>query len=315
MRRTKLGETQLELSLVGMGCWSIGGQYWGDDVRDEDSKSAVRAALDVGINWFDTAPLYGNGHADRVLIEALGGQRNQVVIATKVGARTEGLEHARSELSAAFIRADTEASLARLGLDHIDLLQVHWPCELGTPLEETVEALNQLVTEGKVRYWGVCNYGASDLERLVELGGLASLQTPYSMIRREFAHGLSQVCERSGIGVLAYETLARGLLTGKFAGRPRFPDSDLRSHDPRYAEPMWSRSRNLVAAVRLVADKLGTNAASIAVAYALRHPQIDVAIAGAKRPQQIIETARAVEYFENNRVFTALSPYIEATRL
>lgn len=315
MRRTKLGATQLELSLVGMGCWSIGGQYWGDDVREADSEAAVRAALDVGINWFDTAPLYGDGHADRVLVRALGRQRSEVVIATKVGVRTEGREHARSELGAAHIRADTEASLARLGLDCIDLLQVHWPCELGTPLEETADALNGLVTEGKVRHWGVCNYGAAELERLVELGGVASLQTPYSMVRREFEHGLSQVCARSGIGVLAYETMARGLLTGKFAGRPRFPATDLRSHDPRFDEPMWSRSRNLVAAVRLVADKLGTSAASLAVAYALRHPQVDVAIAGAKRPRQIIETARAVEWFDNERVFAALDPYIEATRL
>src|SRR5258706_15829436 len=151
MRFRPLPGTDLTLSVVGLGCWAIGKKWWGDDVDDDASIAAVKAALDAGINWVDTAPLYGLGHADEVLVRALGPRLSEVVVATKVGVRTGADGHAHSDLTAQHVRADAEASLVRLGLPRIDLLQIHWPCELGTPPDETMGALADLVKEGKVR--------------------------------------------------------------------------------------------------------------------------------------------------------------------
>ena len=149
MRTRTLPGTDLHLSVIGMGCWAIGGQFWGDDGHDDRSAAAIRAALDHGIKWFDTAPIYGWGHSEEILTQALGTDRNRVIIATKVGVeRVDG--HARSHLSPQNLRIDLEQSLRRLHRDSIDLLQVHWPCELNTPLEASFEALAQLQSEGKI---------------------------------------------------------------------------------------------------------------------------------------------------------------------
>ena len=156
--------TELNVSVVGMGCWAIGGKWWGDDVNDDNSIACVRAAVESGVNFFDTAPLYGHGHADEILVRALGSKRHDVVIATKVGIRFQGTTgHAQSDLSKKHIREDTEVSLKRLKLDSIPLMQIHWPCELGTPLEESMEALLELQMEGKIQHIGVCNYNAEGM--------------------------------------------------------------------------------------------------------------------------------------------------------
>lgn len=192
MLTTKLPGTELELSRVGFGCWAIGGEYWGEDVDDAQSVRAIRRALDVGVTWFDTAPIYGWGHADEVLRRGLGARRADVVIATKVGARrSQTTGHAVSDLSPDHVRRDCEASLARLGVDCIDLLQVHWPCERGTPLEASLEALVELRSEGKVREIGLCNHDALTLARARDLAPIVSIQTPISMLRREY-EGLSR---------------------------------------------------------------------------------------------------------------------------
>ncbi len=318
-RRTLPG-TDLELSVVGLGCWAIGGLWWGDDVRDEDSTAAIEAAIEGGINWFDTAPLYGRGHADELLAATLGARRHEVIIATKVGVRIEGADgHAHSDLSPAHVVADTEASLRRLGLDTIPLLQVHWPCERGTPLEATLETLVRLQEQGKIRHFGLCNYGPEPLARALELAPLASLQTPYSMVRREFDHGLRQVVapapDAARLGVLAYEVLARGLLTGKFTTRPSFPDTDLRSRDDRFAEPGFSKVQRLVQALRIVGGRLGMPPAALAIGWALTRPGISAAIVGAKRPDQVREHLRAAELLGRRKVWEALAPHVEHVRI
>ena len=204
MRYQSLPGTDLSLSVVGMGCWAIGRTYWGDDGEDEVSRSAIHAALDVGINWFDTAPLYGDGHADVVLRAALRGVEAETWIATKVGVMNPGPSgHAQSRLDAAHLRADLEASLRRLERECIDLLQVHWPCELGTPLEETFRTLGQLQSEGKIRYIGVCNYGPEALTELSAHARVVSLQTPYTLLRRELEGPLLDTARRLDMGVLA----------------------------------------------------------------------------------------------------------------
>lgn len=321
MKYRTLPGTDLQLSALGFGCWAIGGTWWGEDVDDRRSIAAIHAALDQGINWFDTAPLYGHGHADQLLVQALGKRRHELVIATKVGVRFRlGEGHAASDLTPDHILADCEASLRRLGLDTIPLLQVHWPCERGTPIEATLEALMALREGGKIRHFGLCNYPSLELAAaLAYCPELACLQTPYSMIRREFEYGLREIVapadpSKPRLGVLAYETLCRGLLSGKFATRPRFPASDLRHADQRFAEPAWSRIQPLIGALRIVGAKLNVPPAAIAIAWALEQPGVSVAIVGAKTPEQVATNVRALELLGRTKVWQALQPHVDACR-
>ncbi len=314
MQKRRLPGTDLELSALGMGCWAIGGLWWGDDVRDDDSRAAIGAALDAGINWFDTAPLYGHGHADKVLMQALGARRHEVVIATKVGVRfgSDG-DHAHSDLSAAWIAADIDASLKRLGLETIDLLQVHWPCQAGTPLAETMEALQRAVTAGKVRHVGLCNYNAAGLAEASRHGSVASLQTPYSMLRREFegeVRGAAQGGAREdgrAIGVLAYEPLCRGLLTGRFRADHRFPDSDQRARDDRFQGRRFMSNLAIASRLKLLARRHDLPASALAIAWVCRQPAITAAIAGAKRPEQVLQNARAAEVLDQDELLARIN--------
>jgi len=306
MKYRRLPGTDLELSVVGFGCWAIGGLWWGDDVEDEASKRAVRAALDVGINWFDTAPLYGHGRADRVLVEALGDRVGEAVIATKVGVRIDG-EHAQSDLSPAHVRADALASLKRLGVERIDLLQVHWPCERGTPLEDTLGALVRLVEGGYVRHFGLCNYGPEALARARALAPVACLQTPLSLLRREYEGGLQAICDgEPPLGALAYEPLCRGLLSGRFARPPSFPDTDLRARDPRFAGARFRHARRLVDDLERAAARLGVPTAALAIGWAASRPGVTAAIAGAKRPEQVRQNAQAARLVGRPRVWRVI---------
>ncbi|PRP91238.1 General stress protein 69 [Enhygromyxa salina] len=321
MKYRTLPRTDLQLSAIGFGCWAIGGKWWGDDVDDARSIAAIRAALDHGINWFDTAPLYGHGHAEELLAEALGSKRHDVIIASKVGVRwKEQLnDHAFSDLSPDHIIEDCECILRRLRIDTIPLLQVHWPCECDTPLEATLEALMALREGGKIRHFGLCNYASRPLtQALAYAPELACLQTPYSMLRREFEFALRDTVAPAGeqtLGVLAYETLCRGLLTGKFGPAPRFPSTDLRHSDDRFREPLLSRAQPLISALRVVGSKLNVPPAALAIAWVLRQPGVSVAIVGAKRPEQVADNVRALELLGREKVWQALAPHIDRTRV
>jgi methylglyoxal reductase len=300
MERRPLPGTDLEVSVVGMGCWAIGGRWWGDDVKDADSEAAVRAALEAGITWFDTAPIYGYGHADRVLCRALGDKRHDVLVATKVGPRwaKEG-DHPVCDLSPESLEADVAASLSRLGLDTLPLVQIHWPCEVGTPLEQTFDALAELAARGRIRHVGLSNYDAGGLAAAKRAAEgrvpLVVLQTPYSMIRRELEGRLLDVAlEAPSMGVLAYEPLCRGLLSGKFGPEPPpFPDSDMRARDVRFAPPIYGRIYRLVQGLARIGEHFEATAAQLALAWVVRARGITSAIAGAKRPAQVQENAAA----------------------
>ncbi|MEC8192143.1 MAG: aldo/keto reductase [Myxococcota bacterium] len=305
MIRRLLPNTDLEISVVGFGCWAIGKTYWGDDVDDGSSKAAIRAAIDVGINWFDTAPLYGEGHADRVLVDALGPDRHKVVIASKVGVRfgSNG-EHARSDLSPSWVIADAESSLRRLQIDCIDLLQVHWPCEVGTSLDDTLEALERLRASGKIRHYGLCNYDADSVTQARAFPGMVSLQTPYSLLRREFESTLRPTC--NGMGVVVYEPLCRGLLTGKYKSPPRFPDTDMRSWDERFQGARFRHAVGLVRDLERVASRLNVPTSAVSIGWTLAQEGVTAAIAGAKRPEQVIENARASEVVRNPKAISVI---------
>jgi len=307
IKRTLPG-TDLDLSVVGMGCWPLGGEHWGATDQQAQAR-AVRAALHVGINWFDTAPLYGAGQADRALAKALGADIHRVMIATKVGARADGLSpegndgHAHSDLRPEHIVADCEASLRRLR-EPLDLLQVHWPCEWGTPLEDSVAALQSLVDAGKIRHWGVCNYGPAQVRRLRAIGGVASLQTPYSLLRGEFEGGLlGAVSGDSPVGVLAYEPLVRGLLTDKFKGGALFGPDDMRSRDDRFRGRRFLRGRLAASDLTKIGERVGVSAASLAVGWVASRPGITAVIAGCRSPEQVRQNVAAVRMLGRSKLW------------
>ncbi len=308
MLTRRLPGTDLDVSALGFGCWAIGGLWWGEDVDDRDASDAVRAALAGGVTLFDTAPLYGHGHADELLARALGGDRQRVVLATKVGVEfggdaARGTDHARSNLQPEGLRRDVEASLRRLRTDVIDLLQVHWPCELGTPLPQTLDALWALQEEGLVRHVGLCNYDMGSVAEARAHGRIAALQTPLSALRREAEKELLPACERQGVGVIAYEALCRGLLTNRFGSTaPSFPDSDLRARDPRFAGPSFRRAAAFAQDLAAAGRKLGVPASALALAWVARRRGVVATLFGAKRPSQVEENLLAA------RVLAGASP-------
>lgn len=321
MKYRTLPGTDLQLSAIGLGCWALGE---GGDGASMDA--AVGAALEVGVDWFDTAPIYGDGRADELLVRALGERRREVTIATKVGVRRGG-GRAISDLSPAHVVADAEASLRRLRLDVIPLLQVHWPCELGTPLEATMAALRGLQERGLVRWIGLCNYNAAGLRAALATGvQVASLQTPVSMIRRGFVSevgGVRDLCFGTGaegpaaarIGVLAYEVLGRGLLGGQYtAAPPVLAKEDLRATDARFHGAAWLQIRRLGQALEAVARRLEVPAAALAIAWALRQRGVSVAVVGARGAAQVQEHVHALGLLAHARVWQALQPHVDACR-
>lgn len=311
MQTVAVPHSDLQLSRVGLGCWTIGREYWGDDHDDERAVRTVHAALDAGINWVDTAPLYGRGHADHIVRRALEGR--DAMVATKVGVQVDGTAsgHAESLLTGSHVRQDTEASLKRLGRDCIDLLQVHWPCQHGTVLDETIAALEDLKSQGKIRAWGLCNYSASGLSLARGIRPVSTLQTPLSLLRREFEGELAQETDRvdahgSTVAVLAYETLVRGLLTGRYRRLPRFADSDQRSRDARFAGRRFAHARALIDDLSRIAQKVKVPLPALAVGWVLSRPAVGCVIVGARTPAQIQQTARAAALSHRRKLWSVV---------
>ena len=318
MKYRTIPGTDLESSVLGMGCWATGKMWWGEDANDADSDATIQAALDAGINFFDTAPLYGYGHADEILTASLGSKRHDVIIATKVGIRFKGTTgHAQSDLSAKHIREDTETSLKRLKLDTIPLMQIHWPCELGTPLEESVEALLSLQQEGKIRHIGVCNYNADALADMAQKGSISTLQTPLSMVRSKYSKELKQLCVhgpgggKSPIGVIAYEPLCRGLLTGKYRSLTTFPDEDVRAQDDWFKGARFLHILGLIRILDKVGKKVRATPGQLAIAWSMRQPGVTTTIVGAKRPEQILENANSVTLLDHPRLWPVLDKIVD----
>jgi len=303
-----IAEGQLQPSLITFGCWPLGGEYWGEtDIPA--MQRAIKAALDVGINCFDTAPLYGNGLADLRLKEALGSHRHSVIIATKVGARLIN-GHAQSDLSAQFIRQDVEASLQRLDLDSIPLLQVHWPCEQGTSIQESFEALAQLRTEGKIQHIGICNYQASDIQEILKITPIVSLQTPFSMIRREFEGELQDFCRASQLPVFAYEGLCRGLLSGKYKRPPRFPGTDMRSSDPRFQKHWFWHTRNILDSLEQLSVKTKIPICGLSLGWLCAQKTISSVVVGMKTEEQLFQNISALRVVNRAKLITVLTKLI-----
>jgi aryl-alcohol dehydrogenase-like predicted oxidoreductase len=299
MQTKKLGFTDLELTTVGLGTWAMGGPWqfgWGPQ-DDGEAIAAILAALEAGINWIDTAPAYGLGHAEELVARALEQARERPVIATKCGILWNEKKEKLTCLKRQSIRDECHASLERLGVETIDLYQMHWP-DPDEDVEEAWEEMARLHEEGKARFIGVSNFSVEQIKRAQKIHAVASLQPPYSMLHREVEDELLGYCAENNIGVVAYSPMQRGLLTGKFSAErlASLAPDDHRKRHRDFQEPQFSATMELVEGLKKIAEGNGKSCAQLAISWVLRRPEVTAAIAGARRPGQIIETAPAADW-------------------
>jgi len=315
MNKRTLGKTSLELSVIGFGAWAIGGDRWRFGWGPQDDRESVDAiirALDLGINWIDTAPVYGLGHSEELVGKAVQGRRDKVVIATKCSLVWDASGRISSSLARESIRRECEASLRRLRTDVIDLYQIHWPND-DARIEEGWAELGRLIDDGKIRHAGVSNFDVSQMDRAQALRPIASLQPPYSMLRRQIEAEVLPYCASRRIGVLAYSPLQSGLLSGTFDPR-RLTPTDWRSRDAEFKEPALSATLQLVEGLRALAGDHHRSVAELAIAWVLRRPEITSAIVGARRPDQIAQTAGAADWTLTEAEIDTVERLLEARR-
>lgn len=290
----------MELTTVGLGTWAHGGADWrfGWGPQDDElSVKTIRAAMDAGINWVDCAAVYGLGHAEEVLGRALRELKQKPFVATKCSLVWDERRNVSSNLKADSVKAECEASLRRLGVDRIDLYQVHWPMP-DAQIEEGWGAVADLVREGKARYGGVSNFSVAHMERVRAIHPVASLQPPYSMLKREIEKDILPYCAQHRIGVIAYSPLQKGLLTGKVTREyvASLAQEDHRVKlDPMFRDPELSAILRKVEALRPIAARCGITPAQLAIAWVLRRSELTAAIVGGRTPEQIHGTATAMD--------------------
>ena len=292
MKRRKLGRSDLDITLIGFGAWAIGGDWqfgWGSQ-EDSDSIAAIHRALELGINWIDTAAVYGLGHSEEVAGKALAqwsGQRPYVF--TKCGMVWNDERQVDYSLKRRSIRLECENSLRRLAIDVIDLYQIHWPADDLPETEEGWSELAKLQKEGKVRWIGVSNFSLQELRRAEAIAPITSLQPPYSLIRREIEADILPWCKEQNVGVIVYSPMASGLLSGAMTRKraAALPTNDWRSRNPEFQEPKLSKNLQLSEQLSAVAKRYGRNAGEVAIAWTLLHPAVTGAIVGARNAQQV----------------------------
>ncbi|MFC0333079.1 aldo/keto reductase [Paenibacillus sepulcri] len=297
MKYRKLGKNGPDISVIGFGSWAIGGGGWASAWGSQDDQSSidsVRAALDAGVTFFDTAAVYGLGHSEEVLGQALKSDRSRIVLATKCGLVWD--ENRNPARSAAYdsVLQEAEASLRRLGTDYIDLYQVHWP-DAEVPAEETMRALDKLVKDGKVRYVGVSNYDVPLLKQSLAVRHVDSLQPPYSILRPAAEKELLPFCLENGIGVVAYSPLTSGLLSGNYTYDTTFEEGDWRSRNKAHTGEGLRNNVDKAEKLKAVAESCGITLPQLAVAYDLAHPAITSAIVGVRKPSHILGVLPAAD--------------------
>jgi len=285
MQRRVLGRSGLEISTIGVGTWAIGGHMWGGQ-DDAQSVEAIHAAVDHGINWIDTAPIYGSGHSEEVVGRAVKQlpASSRPLLFTKFGLGTDSGTPNRSA-AAAEVHAECDASLRRLGVDHIDLYQLHWPAP--QPIAETAGACDALLEAGKIRAIGVSNFSVAQLEEWRATGvPLHSDQPPYSILRPAVKHDVLPWCAAQGVGAISYSPLFRGLLFGTWPNDKTFPADDGRSTHKDYAGARFQRHLQAVEEIRGVATRGGLSVAQLCVSVLLQTPGLTGVIAGARNARQ-----------------------------
>jgi aryl-alcohol dehydrogenase-like predicted oxidoreductase len=308
VQNRQLGESSLYVSPVIFGAWAAGGWFWGG-INDEEAITAMRTAIDVGINCIDTAPVYGFGHSEKLVREAIKGIRDQVVVASKCGLRwdtDEGVPYFKTEhegnsyhihklLSKKSIIWECEESLRRLGIDTIDLYQCHWE-DPSTPLEETMEALLQLREQGKIKEIGLSNFCAENIAKCKSIGPVVSNQPRYNPLMRDIEESVLPTCRELNVGTLAYSPLQHGLLSDKLTMDRVFPETDLRSRSPWTQPGNRERLISVMDKVREIASEYSATSAQVIVNWIIGEPGITAAIVGARNSQQVEENIKSLAF-------------------
>ncbi|MGA7300980.1 MAG: aldo/keto reductase [Candidatus Sulfotelmatobacter sp.] len=316
MQTRKLGNSDLNITPAGYGAWAAGGSGWQfawGSQDDNDSIAAIHRALELGVNWIDTAAVYGLGHSEEVVGRALKSWHgSRPYVFTKCGLRWDARGQVEKVLSADSIRREAEDSLRRLSLDVIDLYQIHWPPDPDSPaLEEGWSTLANLKREGKVRWIGVSNFSVAQLKRAQAIAPVTSLQPPYSLLHREVEEDILPYCLHKGIGVIVYSPMASGLLTGAMTRdrAARLPQDDWRRSHPDFTEPNLSRNLELVDLLREIAKRHNRAVGEVAIAWTLRNPAVTGAIVGARNAKQAEGVMRAGDLQLNDKEVSEIDDF------
>jgi aryl-alcohol dehydrogenase-like predicted oxidoreductase len=300
VEKRRLGNSDLDITRLGIGAWALGGAGWKfswGPQNDQDSIAAIRKALESGMNWIDTAAVYGLGHSEEVVTRSLEGMPQKPYVFTKCERVWNERGELGGSLKAASLRRECEASLRRLKVEVIDLYQIHWP-DPDEDIEEGWTALAKLKEEGKVRYLGVSNFNVSQMKRAQAIAPITSLQPPYSLLAPEVEKEILPYCAQQNIGVIVYSPMRSGLLTGAMT-RERaaaLAHDDWRRRDPDFQEPKLSRNLQLAELLRSIGKRHGRTPGEVAIAWTLRNPAVTAAIVGLRRPEQVSGIIGAADF-------------------
>jgi aryl-alcohol dehydrogenase-like predicted oxidoreductase len=316
MEKRRLGNSDLQITSLGVGAWAMGGSGWRfswGPQDDKDSIAAIHKALESGMNWIDTAAVYGLGHSEEVVGRSLEGIPHRPYVFTKCERVWNERGQLGCNLKAGSLRRECEASLRRLKVDVIDLYQIHWPLP-DEDIEEGWTTLAELKEEGKVRYIAVSNFNVSQMKRAQAIAPITSLQPPYSMLAREVEKEILPYCAERNIGVIVYSPMRSGLLSGAMT-RERagaLPEDDWRRQDPDFQEPKLSRNLQLVELLRSIGKRHGRTPGEVAIAWTLRHPAVTAAIVGLRRPGQVSGIIAAGEFRLSSKEIGEIDSFLDS---
>src|SRR5215467_5621113 len=316
MQTRQLGNSDLRITPIGIGAWAMGGGDWAFSWGHQDDKqstAAIHAALDAGVNWIDTAAVYGLGHSEEVVGKALAGRTHRPYVFTKCSLVWNERRQIGRSLKAASVRQELEASLRRLRLDVIDLYQLHWP-DPEPDIEEGWQTLVQLKKEGKVRHMGVSNFNVAQMRRAQKIAPITSLQPPYNIVTSDIEREVLPFCREQNIGVIVYSPMKSGLLTGKMTRDriAKLPPDDFRPRTPNFQEPLLSRNLGLVEVLRGIAERHRRTPGEVAIAWTLRNPVVTGAIVGMRSAEQALQTVRSSEFRLTPDEILEIEAYLKA---
>jgi aryl-alcohol dehydrogenase-like predicted oxidoreductase len=319
METRQLGNSELHITPIGIGAWAIGGGGWNGSMgpqNDSDSVPAIHAALEHGINWIDTAALYGLGHSEEMVARAIQGRTPRPYLFTKCERVWDKDGNVGASLKADSIRRECEGSLRRLKVDAIDLYQIHWP-EPDADIEEGWSELAKLKEEGKVRYIGVSNFDVNQMKRAQAIAPITSLQPPYAVVRREIENEILPFCARENIGVIVYSPMYAGLLTGSMTKErvANFLPEDWRRRLPEFHEPALTRNLRLVELLRTIGKPHGRGPGEVAIAWTLNHPAVTGAIVGFRSAKQVEGIVGSAEFRLNAQELNEIEDALKRERV
>lgn len=322
MLKRRIGTTELEASVIGYGCWVISGSDFWTGTGDESSIKAVQTAYDMGINFFDVAPVYGFGHAEELLGKALKGKREKVIIASKCGLVWDDQKRITNLLSKRSILKEIDDSLRRLGTDYIDIYQMHWP-DYNTPIEETMDALNQIKKEGKIRFIGASNFPIKLLNEARKYGEIVSHQCLYNMIDRnaDFYHNIPLYykteeeiipdCKENKTAFIPYSPLCQGLLSGTFKPGENFDEKDVRNANPELKGERLARNLQIVEELKKVAERIGKPLSQIALNWLIKNETVTTIIAGATKTAHIKDNVESAAWELDDETYKEINSILD----